>query len=114
MSKDKPREYWLETGADLSDGTELYKRYSSTEEFNPSVMADEVVHLIEKSAYDKLRETLEWGRLYFTGLDAPSSICSMTQLKFYKNEFKEGLDKLIKAESLSSPREVGDKQKGQE
>jgi hypothetical protein len=48
----KPREFWVEFGGDPSDDKEVYKRYCAAEPFKPSRFSDEVIHVIEKSAYD--------------------------------------------------------------
>lgn len=53
----KPREYWIEFGGDPSNDKEVYKRYSATVPFKPCSLSDEVIHVIEKSAYDKLKES---------------------------------------------------------
>lgn len=50
----KPREFWIEFGGDPSDDNEVYKRYSATTPFEPCGLSDEVVHTIEKKAYDEL------------------------------------------------------------
>lgn len=55
----KPREFWIEFGGDPSDDEEVYKRYSSTKPFKPTSYAEEVIHCIEKSAYDALKTELE-------------------------------------------------------
>jgi hypothetical protein len=54
-----PREFWIELGGDPSDDKECYKRYCAAAPFKPLSYAEEVVHLIEKWAYDQLLEELK-------------------------------------------------------
>ena len=55
----KPRELWVEFGGDPSDDKENYKRYCGAEKFSPVSPAEEVIHFIEKSAYDKAIKALK-------------------------------------------------------
>lgn len=50
----KPREVYVEFFGDPSDDKENYKRYCGTESFKPVGHDAEVIHFIEKEAYDKL------------------------------------------------------------
>lgn len=49
----KPAEIWIEFGGDPSNDVEIYKRYSAKVPFQPTSHSDEVIHCIEKRAYDE-------------------------------------------------------------
>ena len=67
----KPREFWIEFGGDPSNDQEVYKRYSSTRPFEPGTFSDEVIHVVEKSAYDALANKLDEANLLLrTALEA--------------------------------------------
>lgn len=55
MSKQNPREFWIEFFGDPSDDKEVYKRYSAAVPFKPVGNDAEVFHLIEYSEYERLQ-----------------------------------------------------------
>lgn len=55
----KPREFYIEFGGDPSKDGECYKRYSSTKPFESYLPDCEVIHCVEKRAYDSLAAKLD-------------------------------------------------------
>ncbi len=50
------REFWIEFGGDPSDDKEVYKRYCAATPFKPAGFSEEVIHTIEFSAYQDLKQ----------------------------------------------------------
>lgn len=53
------KELYVEFGGDPSNDKELYKRYCSTEKFDPVGFSDEVIHFVDYATYESLKKELD-------------------------------------------------------
>ena len=98
------RNLFVEFSGDPSNDKELYKRYCSSEKFEPLSLSDEVIHFVEVAALEATQKEIERLKGLITSFNAsPKTILSDIQKAFnreYSRAEKLQLENKVLKEQL--------------